>query len=107
MEAYRDQYAKLFAGGKKVVVISMSVDPDTTLASWAHDEGFPMLFASDAGGAIGQRYGIFNTKYKLDNRVVFVIGPDGKVAYRALPFRELAANAYSELGDAVAKASGS
>ena len=103
MEAYRDQYAKLFNNGKDVVVIALSVDPDTALASWARDASFPMLFASDSGGAIGKRYGIFNDKYKLDSRVVFVIGPDGKVTYRALPFRELAAPAYTELADAVAK----
>jgi len=106
MEAYRDQYAKLFNGGKNVVVLAMSADPDTTLAAWAHEESFPMLFASDSGGAIGRRYGIFNDKYKLDTRVVFVIAPDGKITYRAMPFRELAANAYTELGDAVQKAAG-
>jgi peroxiredoxin len=104
MEAYRDQYAKLFNNGKNVVVIAMSVDPDTTLASWAHDEGFPILFASDVGGAIGQRYGVFNPQAKMDTRVVFVIGPDGKITYRAMPFRELTDAAYTELGEAVGKA---
>lgn len=106
MEAYRDQYAKLFNNGKDVVVIAMSVDPDTALASWAQDASFPVLFASDVGGEIGKRYGIFNPKINLDSRVVFVIGPDGKVTYRAMPFRELSANAYTELGQAVAKAAG-
>ncbi|HEY9448888.1 MAG TPA: redoxin domain-containing protein [Gemmatimonadaceae bacterium] len=107
MEAYRDQYAKLFANGKDVVVIAISVDPDTALASWAHDEEFPMLFVSDSGGAIGRKYGVFNSKVGLDTRVVYVIAPDGKVAYRAMPFRELVASAYTELGEAVVKAGGS
>ena len=31
MEAYRDQYATLFNNGRGVVVLGMSVDPDTTL----------------------------------------------------------------------------
>ena len=106
MEAYRDQYAKLFNGGKNVVVLAMSVDPDTALFSWARDEGFPMLFASDSGGAIGKKYGIFVPKYSLDSRVVFVIGPDGKVTYRAMPFKELVGDAYTELGAAVAKTAG-
>lgn len=106
MEAYRDQYAKLFDNGNDVVVIAMSVDPDTALASWAHDEGFPMLFASDSGGAIGRSYGIFNTKAGMDNRVVYVIAPDGKITYRAMPFRELAGSAYTELANEVAKAKG-
>jgi peroxiredoxin len=103
MEAYRDQYAKLFNGGKNVVVIAMSADPDTTLAAWAREESFPVLFASDPGGSIGKAYGIYNQKFKLDSRVVFVIGPDGKVTYRAMPFRELVADAYTELGAAVDK----
>ena len=103
MEAYRDQYAKLFNNGKNVVVIAMSVDPDTTLASWARDEGFPVLFASDMGGSIGQRYGVFNPQAKMDTRVVFVIGPDGKITYRAMPFRELTEGAYTELGEAVGR----
>jgi peroxiredoxin Q/BCP len=106
MEAYRDQYAKLFNSGKDVAVIAVSVDPDTALASWAHDEGFPMLFVSDSGGAIGTTYGIFSEKAGLDTRVVFVNAPDGKVSYRAMPFRELAAGAYTELADAVSRASG-
>ncbi|HEY7877405.1 MAG TPA: redoxin domain-containing protein [Gemmatimonadaceae bacterium] len=106
MEAYRDQYAKLFNGGKKVVVVAMSADPDTALASWAHDESFPVLFASDPNGEIGKRYGVFNDKYKLDTRVLFVIDSAGKVTYRAFPFRELAGGAYTELGTAVAKATG-
>jgi peroxiredoxin len=105
MEAYRDQYAKLFNNGKDVAVIAIRVDPDTALASWAHDEGFPMLFVSDSGGAIGRTYGIFSEKAGLDTRVVFVIAPDGKVTNRAMPFRELAAGAYTELGDAVSRAS--
>jgi peroxiredoxin Q/BCP len=106
MEAYRDQYAKLFKNGNDVTVIAISVDPDTALASWAHDEGFPMLFVSDSGGAIGRKYGIFSEKAGLDTRVVYVIAPDGKVTYRAMPFRELVASAYDELSDAVARASG-
>src|SRR5919204_1781097 len=106
MEAYRDQYAKLFNGGKGVVVIATSVDPDTTLASWAHDSSFPILFASDVGGAIGRSYGAYDPRLKLDTRVVFVIGPDGKIDYRAKPFHELSADAYTELAAAVARARG-
>jgi peroxiredoxin Q/BCP len=106
MEAYRDQYAKLFNGGKDVVVIALSVDPDTALASWARDASFPMLFASDSDGAIGRAYGIWNPKYKLDSRVVYVIDPEGRVTYRAMPFRELTAGAYTELAAAVDKVTG-
>ena len=101
MEAYRDQYATLFNNGRRVVVLAVSVDPDTALVSWARDASFPMLFASDPGGIVGRRYGAFDEKNKLDDRSLYVIGPDGRIAYRAKPFRQMAADAYTELGAAV------
>ena len=101
MEAYRDQYATLFNNGQKVVVLAVSVDPDTALLSWARDESFPMLFASDPGGAVGRRYGAFDVKNALDDRSLFVIGPDGRIAYVAKPFRQMAAEAYTDLAQAV------
>ena len=105
MEAYRDQYATLFNNGRKVVVIGISVDPDTALASWARDSEFPMLFASDADGHVGGSYGAYDEKNKIDNRSLYVIGPDGKIAYKVQPFRVLAAEAYTELGDVIDKLS--
>ena len=106
MEAYRDQYATLFRNGRGVVVLAVSVDPDTTLVSWAHDESFPMLFASDPGGVVGRRYGSYDAKNALDDRSLYVIGPDGRITYRAKPFRQLAADSYTALGAAVEKATG-
>ncbi|MEP7085922.1 MAG: redoxin domain-containing protein, partial [Gemmatimonadota bacterium] len=47
MESYRDRYATLFSGGKGIVVVSISVDPDTMQQSWARDANFPMVFVSD------------------------------------------------------------
>lgn len=105
MESYRDRYEKLFAGGKGVVVVSISADADTTQQSWARDANFPMVFVSDSSGAIGRTYGVFNTKYRMDNRVAFVLSPDGKITYRAMPFKELTEGAYGELASAVASAS--
>jgi thioredoxin-dependent peroxiredoxin len=101
MEAYRDQYATLFNNGRKVVVLAVSVDPDTALASWARDASFPMLFGTDPGGVVGRRYGSYDAKNSLDDRSLYVIGPDGRIAYRAKPFRQMAANAYTELGKVV------
>jgi peroxiredoxin Q/BCP len=105
LEAYRAQYATLFNNGRKVVVIGISVDPDTALASWARDSEFPMLFASDADGRVGGSYGAYDEKNKVDNRSLYVIGPDGKIAYKVQPFRVLAAEAYTELGDVIDKLS--
>ena len=104
MNAYRDQYATLFKNGRNVVLIAISADPDTALASWARDSEFPFLFASDSGTAVAKRYGALASSPGMTNRNLFVVGPDGKIAYRATPFREVDATAYRELGGAVEKA---
>ena len=101
MEAYSDQYATLFNNGRKVTVLGISVDADTTLASWARDEDFPVLFASDPGGKVGQAYAAFDAKNKLDNRSLFVVGPDGRIAYVTKPFKVLTPSAYTELAAVV------
>jgi len=99
MEAYRDQYAKLFNNGQNVVVIGVSVDPDTALASWARDLQTPILLASDVGQVVGKRYG--SIRGGLDSRNLFVIDPSGRIAHRMIPFNELAQTSYDELQAAV------
>src|SRR3712207_4003043 len=101
MEAYRDQYATLFNNGHRVTVIAVSVDADTTLAAWAREQSFPMVFASDPGGVVGRRYGAFDEKNKVDNRSLYVIGPDGRVAFHTPNFRALSQAAYTELATVV------
>src|SRR5438477_3319034 len=99
MEAYRDQYATLFNKGLKVVVIGISVDADTTLANWAHDSGFPNVFASDPDQTVAKLYGSADSK--MDTRNVFVVAPDGQIVSRIMKFNVLSADAYTELGKAV------
>jgi len=101
MEAYRDQYATLFNNGKKVVVIGISVDADTTLANWARESSFPNLFASDPDQTVAKLYG--SADGKMDTRNVFVIGPDGRIGYRSMKFNVMFEGAYSDLGKAVAR----
>ena len=108
MEAYRDQYATLFNNGKKVAVIGISVDADTTQADWARESSFPNLFASDPDQTVAKQYG--SASGKFDTRNVFIVGPDGKIAARILKFNVLSGDAYTELGKDVAatlKAAGS
>jgi peroxiredoxin len=99
MEAYRDQYATLFNNGRNVVVLGVSVDPDTMLAAWARELQTPVLFASDTAQTVGKLYGA--TQGKLDNRSLFVIDPTGRIIKRMQPFNQLASSAYDDLGAAV------
>jgi peroxiredoxin Q/BCP len=101
MDAYRDQYATLFKNGRGVVLIAISADADTALASWARDSEYPFLFASDSGTAVARQYGALADRPGLTNRNLFVVGPDGRVTYRATPFREIDPTAYKELGRAL------
>jgi thioredoxin-dependent peroxiredoxin len=101
MEAYRDQYATLFKNGRNVVVIAVSVDADTTQAAWAREKEFPVLFASDAAGRVGQLYAAYDAKNTMDNRSLFVIGADGRIAYVVKPFNVLSASAYTDLGSVI------
>jgi peroxiredoxin len=104
MNAYRDQYATLFHGGKDVVLLAISADSAPTLAAWAKDADYPFTFLSDPTGDAGRLYGAWQPDLKLDNRSLFVIGPDGKIAYRATPFREVDPTEYEKLGAAIAAA---
>jgi peroxiredoxin Q/BCP len=103
MQAYRDQYATLFRNGRDVVLLAISVDSDTALASWARDIELPFAMLSDPGSVVGKQYGAISTRAPVNNRNLFVVGPDGTIAYRATPFREIDPTAYAELGEAIAK----
>src|SRR5438874_2662601 len=101
MNAYRDQYAQLFKDGKNVILIAISADADTMQQSWARDSQFPFLFASDTSLAVARQYGALATRGAMTNRNLFIVGPDGRIAYRAVPFREVDPTSYTELGSAI------
>jgi len=103
MHAYRDQYAQLFNLGRNVVLIAISTDPVTELAAWAKDDDFPFLMASDSGAAVAKLYGASSGRPGVTSRNLYVVGPDGKIAYRAVPFREIDPTAYEELGAVIDK----
>jgi peroxiredoxin len=101
MHAYRDQYAQLFQDGQDVVLIGISTDSVEALQSWAEDDQFQFLFASDLGAVVGKQYGAFIDRGErgvLDNRTVFVIDGEGKIARVMAPFLEMDPTAYEELG---------
>ena len=81
-------------------MIGISVDPDTAQANWARESGFPNVFASDPEQVVAKQYGSADGKY--DTRNVFIVSPDGRIAARIMKFNVLSADAYAELGRAVA-----
>ena len=109
MEAYRDQYARIFRDGDDIVLIAISTDDADALASWAKDADFPFLFGSDEGSAVGKKYGAWRSLPgggAIDNRTVFVIDAEGVIRYVAAPVREVDPTAYDELADAVDRIAG-
>ena len=103
MHAYRDQYAQLFKDGQDVVLIAISGDPVEELASWARDDQFQFLMASDPGAEVGKIYGALARRPGMTNRNLFVVGPDGTIAFVAAPFREVDPTAYTELAAEIDK----
>lgn len=104
MQSYRDQFATLFNNGTGVTVLAISTDPVDTIAAWARDEKFPMTFLSDREATVGQLYDVKYPAMNLLRRVLFVIGPDGRVTHVMRPFAELSQDSYVELREAVARA---
>ena len=104
MNAYRDQYAQVFNGGKGVMPLSISVDIDTAQASWARDSNYPVTFVSDTAKTLGPLYNVLPAGRPFYSRVVFVIGKDGRIAKVMRPFRELVQDSYEELANAVQEA---
>lgn len=100
MEAYRDQYARLFNDGRNVVVMGISNDSPEDLASWLFDADFPFVFASDAA-TDGATYAAFGGGLRdnnmADSRSVIVVGPDGRIAGVIPQFRQVDPAAYDEL----------
>ena len=109
MEAYRDQYARIFRGGRDIVLIAISTDDADALASWAKDADFPFLFGSDPESVVGKKYGAWRSLPgggAIDNRTVFVIDAEGVIRCVAAPFREVDPTAYDELAEAVDRIAG-
>jgi peroxiredoxin Q/BCP len=107
MTHYRDAYDKIFNGGKGVTLLAVSTDSVKDIASWAKDSSFQFTMLSDVDAAAGKEY---NTMYpgarKMEQRVVFVVAPNGKISYVMNPFREVDATSYDELTKAINDAKG-
>lgn len=97
METYRDQYVTLFNNGRNVVVMGISVDADTTLASWFRELETPLMAVSDTSATISRAYQAYNEERRIDGRHLYVIDRTGKVAFKTNRFREMVQEAYDEL----------
>ena len=103
MEAYRDQYASVFRGGRGVTIFAISPDSPEDLASWASDADLPVLFGTDTDGSAAQAYGVGARGNGMPaSRAVVVVDPEGRVAFSTGQFREIDPTAYEELAAAVA-----
>jgi len=104
MQAYRDQYASVFQGGRNVVLIGISNDAPDLHHSWLKEDDFPFVFATDDAGATYRSYGgVSRPDDWPETRAVVVVGPDGRIAHVMPVFRQTDPTAYEELGAAIAR----
>ncbi|MDF1503984.1 redoxin domain-containing protein [Roseisolibacter sp. H3M3-2] len=101
---FRDEYDTLF--GKDVVVLPISVDDVASHTAWAKDMNFPFALVADPQLTAAAAYGSHVPGRPTSGRTVFVIGKDGRIAWRDLRFNALNEGAYTAMAEAVAKARG-
>lgn len=101
MRTFAEQYDSLF--GPEVVVVGISTDSLATHTRFAASLNLPFRLLSDPRQEVARRYAA-NDRSGYLRRVVYVIGPDGKVRYRNLRFNALDPKHYTDLGAAVRRA---
>ena len=87
--------------GKKVVVIGISTDADTTLSQLGARIGVPESVRQRHGPDSREALRLGRHR-KLDTRNVFIVGPDGRITARIMKFNVLSGEAYTELAKTVA-----
>lgn len=100
-QTFRDRGADIF--GEGVTVVGISVDSVASHVAFAQSIGHPYALLADTDLRVARLYGSAGDQGTA-RRTVYVIGKDGKVAYRNLRFRALDPQAYDELQQAVAAA---
>ena len=99
---FRDEHARLF--GSDVVVLPISADSIPSHVAWGSEMKFPFSLVSDPSLSVAESYGSRMTGRPYANRTVFVVGRDGRIAYREMKFNALNEEAYASLATAIAKA---
>lgn len=100
-QTFRDRGAELFGDG--VTVVGISIDSVATHVAFAQSIGHPYALLADPDLRVAKLYGSASDQ-GFARRTVYVIGKDGKVAYRNLRFVALDPKAYDDLQRAVAAA---
>lgn len=104
MQTYREEYARVFNGGRDIVLLAISYDTPEDLASWAHDEDFPFLFGSDPDGTVYSSFGgNVAENGRVGGRSVVVIDGEGRIAEMIPRFREIDPTSYDELAAIVSR----
>ncbi len=103
MRTFTEQYDSLF--GADVVVVGVNADSLVTHSRFASRLGLPFRLLSDPDQKVARKYGSRDNSGH-PRRTVFVVDPDGLVAYRNMKFNPLDPKHYAELGAAVRAARG-
>jgi peroxiredoxin Q/BCP len=98
MRTFAEQYDSLF--GPDVTVVGISTDSLATHTRFAASLNLPFRLLSDPQQQVAGRYAAKDRSGYM-RRVVYVIGPDGKVRYRNLRFNALDPKHYADLAAAV------
>lgn len=92
-----DQYDELFPGD--VVVAGVLPQSVPQLATWAGAHGVKGKVLADTGQQVRRMFGV-----DRGTIAVYVVGIDGRIAWRELRFTPSSASSYARLRDAVRKA---
>ncbi len=107
MQAYRDQYARVFNDGEDVTLIGISTDSAEELASWAEDEDFQFMFGSDPESSAYSAFGGDpRDNGMVGSRAVIVVDPEGRIAEVMPQFNPVDPSEYDALAEAVDAAAG-
>jgi thioredoxin-dependent peroxiredoxin len=98
MQTFAQQYDSLF--GPDVVVVAISTDSVTTHKRFAESLGLPFRLLSDPEQHVSRQYASKDPD-GYNRRTVYVVAPDGKVAYRNLQFNAMDPKDYANLRAAV------
>lgn len=103
LQTLADRYHELF--GDSTSVVAIGADSLPSHLSFAQSLALPFVLLADTGLRVTRMYGSArsdgSTRYS-----VYVLGPDGRVRWRALQFDPRRAESYDELKRAVAPAAG-